>query len=114
MHETLPLSKIQEAILEFLQGRDDAALFGALAVNAYISEPRMTQDVDIMSVRAKDFAEELRRHLAERFNIAVRVREIIDKGLLVYQMRKEGNRHLADVRKQDVFPETQIVEQIKV
>jgi len=26
MHEPLPLSKIQEAVLEFLQGRDDAML----------------------------------------------------------------------------------------
>ncbi len=43
MRETLPLSKIQEAILEFLQGRTDVVLFGAQAVNAYVSDPRMTQ-----------------------------------------------------------------------
>ena len=41
MHEPLPLSKIQEAVLEFLQGRTDAVLFGAQAVNAYVSEPRV-------------------------------------------------------------------------
>ena len=45
MHEPLPLSRIQEAVLEFLQGRDDAVLFGAQAVNAYVNEPRATQDV---------------------------------------------------------------------
>ena len=66
MHEPLPLSKIQAAVLEFLQGRDDAVLFGAQAVNAYVSEPRATQDVDIMSNRAHEFAEELREHLSER------------------------------------------------
>ena len=42
-HEPLPLSKIQGAVLEFLQGRDDAVLFGAQAVNAYVSEPRATK-----------------------------------------------------------------------
>jgi len=114
MHEPLPLSKIQEAVLEFLQGRDDAVLFGAQAVNAYVSEPRMTQDVDILSTRAKEFAEELRQHLSERFHIAVRVREIRDKGFRIYQTRKEGNRHLADVRIQSEFPESQIIEQIRV
>lgn len=30
-HAPLPLSKIQGAVLEFLQGRDDAVLFGAVS-----------------------------------------------------------------------------------
>ncbi len=64
MHEQLPLSQIHEAVLEFLQGRDDVVLFGAQAVNAYVSEPRMTQDVDLLSVREKDLAEELGEHLS--------------------------------------------------
>lgn len=114
MHEPLPLSKIQEAILEFLKGRDDAVLFGAQAVNAYVSESRATQDVDILSTRAKDLAEELREHLSERFHIAVRVREIGDKGLRIYQTRKEGNRHLVDVRIENEFPATREIEQIRV
>ena len=49
MCETLPLATIHAAVLEFLRGRDDAVLFGAQAVNAYVKEPRMTQDVDIAS-----------------------------------------------------------------
>ena len=114
MHEPLPLSKIQGAVLEFLQGREDAVLFGAQAVNAYVSEPRATQDVDIMSTRAVEFAEELREHLSHLFHIAVRVREIKDKGLRIYQVRKDGNRHLVDVRIQGEFPDSQIVEQIRV
>lgn len=114
MHETLPLSKIHGAVLEFLQGRDDVVLFGAQAVNAYVSEPRMTQDVDLLSVRAAEFAEELREHLSEKFHIAVRVREIKDKGFRLYQVRKEGNRHLADVRMVAEFPETHTVENIRV
>jgi len=114
MHEPLPLSKIQEAILEFLKGRDDAVLFGAQAVNAYVSEPRATQGVDILSTRAQDLAEELREHLSDRFHIAVRVREIGDKGLRIYQTRKEGNRHLVDVRIENKLPATREIEQIRV
>jgi hypothetical protein len=115
MHEALPLSKIQEAVLEFLQGRDDVALFGAQAVNAYVSEPRMTQDVDLLSVRAKDLAEELRGHLSEKFHIAVRVREIGEgKGFRVYQVRKEGNRHLVDLRNVDELPATEKIENVLV
>jgi hypothetical protein len=114
MHEPLPLSKIQEAVLEFLQGRDDVALFGAQAVNAYVSEPRATQDVDIMSNRAHEFAEELRANLSERFHIAVRIREVKDKGLRLYQVRKEGNRHLVDVRILSELPDSQSIEGVKV
>jgi len=113
-HEPLPLSKIQGAVLEFLQGRDDAVLFGAQAVNAYVSEPRATQDVDILSNRAHEFAEELRTHLSESFHIAVRVREVKDKGLRLYQVRKEGNRHLVDVRILDDLPESRLIEGVSV
>ena len=33
MRETLPLATIQNAVLEFLRGRDDGVVFGAQAVN---------------------------------------------------------------------------------
>ncbi len=114
MREPLPLSKIHQAVLEFLQGRDDVVLFGAQAVNAYVSEPRMTQDVDLLSVRAKDLAEELRQTLSEKFHIAVRVREIKEKGFRVYQVRSEGNRHLVDLRQVDELPQTQTIENVLV
>lgn len=115
MGEPLPLSKIQGAVLEFLQGRDDAVLFGAQAVNAYVSEPRATQDVDILSTRAKDLAEELRDHLSETFHIAVRVREIGEgRGFRIYQTRKEGNRHLVDLRSTEELPATETIENVQV
>jgi len=114
MREPLPLSKIQEAVLEFLQGRTDAILFGAQAVNAYADEPRATQDVDIISNRAVEFAEELRKHLTETFHIAVRVREIGEKGFRVYQVRKEGNRHLVDVRSEETLPGSQAIADVLV
>ncbi len=114
MRESLPLSTIHQAVLEFLQGREDVVLFGAQAVNAYVSEPRMTQDVDLLSTRAAEFSEELREHLSETFHIAIRVREIGDKGLRIYQVRKEGNRHLIDVRSVERFPETETIENIQV
>ena len=114
VRETLPLSKIHQAVLEFLQGRDDVVLFGAQVVNAYVSEPRMTEDVDLLSTDAKNLAEELRSFLSEKFHVAVRVREIGDKGLRIYQVRKEGDRHLVNVRGVENFPETQTVEKIQI
>jgi len=115
MRETLPLSKIQEAILEFLQGREDAVLFGAQAVNAYVSEPRMTQDVDLLSTRAGDLAEELKDFLSDKFHIAVIVRAVADgKGFRIYQIRSEGNRHLVDLRMISEFPATEKIENILV
>ncbi len=115
MRETLPLSKIQEAILEFLQGREDVVLFGAQAVNAYVSEPRMTQDVDLLSTRADELAEELKDFLSDKFHIAVRVRAVADgKGFRIYQIRSEGNRHLVDLRMISEFPATETIEGILV
>jgi len=43
MNEPLPLAILQDAVLDFLRGRDDAVVFGAQAVNAYVAEPRMSQ-----------------------------------------------------------------------
>jgi len=112
-HETLPLSQIHGAVLEFLQGRDDVVLFGAHAVNAYVSEPRMTQDVDLLSTRAEELANELQEFLNDQFDIAIRIRKVAKgKGFRVYQKRKEGNRHLVDVRSVPKFPKTEVVENI--
>ena len=68
--ETLPLSAIQDAVLEFLQGRDDAVVYGAQAVNAYVDEPRMTQDVDVLSHRAAERSDELREYLHDYHQLA--------------------------------------------
>jgi hypothetical protein len=113
--EPLPLATIHEAVLEFLRGRDDVVVFGATAVNAYVEEPRMTQDIDLMSTRAEQLAEELREYLAERFHIAVRVRTVRgDKGYRLFQMQRAGNRHLVDVRPVDSLPQSQPIEGILV
>src|SRR6185295_1911071 len=115
MREPLPLATIHDAVLEFLRGRDDVVVFGATAVNAYVDEPRMTQDIDLMSTRAKDLAEELRAYLSERFHIAVRVRMVRgDKGYRLFQTQKTGNRHLVDVRPVATLPESQTIENIRV
>ena len=74
----------------------------------------MTQDIDLLSTDAKNLAEKLRVFLSEKFHIAVRVREIGDKGLRIYQVRKEGNRHLIDIRLITEFPETDIIEEIQI
>jgi hypothetical protein len=103
--EPLPLATIHNAVLEFLCGRDDAVVFGAQAVNAYVNEPRMTQDIDLLSPRAKELAQELRDYLSQRFHIAVRVRQVGEgRGYRVFQVRKSGNRHLVDVRSVETLP----------
>ena len=115
LQESLPLATLQGAILEFLRGRDDVAIFGAQAVNAYVSEARMTQDVHLLSPRAAALAEELRSFLAEKFHIAVRVREVGDgRGYRVFQVRKAGNRHLVDVRPVATLPATQRIANVLV
>lgn len=115
MHEPLPIGRIQEAIFDFLRGREDVVMFGAQAVNAYVAENRMTQDVDIMSTRAPEIAEELRHYLNEKFHIAVRVRNVRDGlGYRVYQLQKPENRHLADVRPVSSFPPSQRIDGVLV
>ena len=115
MREPLPLATVHEAVLEFLRGRDDVVVFGATAVNAYVSEPRMTQEIDLMSPRAPELAEELREFLSERFHIAVRVRVIgAGKGYRVFQIQKEGNRHLVDVRPVTSLPASQRIEDVPI
>ncbi len=108
MREPLPLATIQDAVLQFLKGRDDAVVFGAQAVNAYVDEYRMSQDVDILSPRAGHLAEELRTHLAELFHIAIRSREVGEgRGFRLFQVRKPRNRHLVDVRSVQELPAAQ-------
>lgn len=105
MSEPLPLATIHEAVLGFLRGRDDVVVFGATAVNAYVSEARMTQGIDLMSPRAADLAEELRQYLSKHFHVAIRVRVIGGgKGFRLFQIQKSGNRHLVDVRSIDALP----------
>jgi hypothetical protein len=75
----------------------------------------MSQDVDVQSVRAQELAEELREFLSNRFHIAVRVCQVAHgKGLRLYQIRKEGNRHLVDVRPVIQLPPSRRVAQILV
>jgi hypothetical protein len=110
MSEPLPLATIHSAILEFLRHREDAVLYGALAVNAYVDQPRMTQDADIASTRGLEFTEELRAYLAQRFHIAVRIRDVREGlGYRLYQVRKEGDRHVADVRPVSSLPPWELV-----
>ena len=115
MREQLPLATIHDAVLEFLRGRDDAVVFGAQAVNAYVDEPRMSQDIDLVSTRATELAEELREYLSERFHIAVRVRVIgAGKGYRLFQIQKPRNRHLVDVRSAESLPHAERIEDVLV
>lgn len=113
--ESLPLATIQEAVLEFLRGRDDAVLIETQAVNAYVPEPPMSQDIDLLSTRAGELAEELRAHLSHKFHVAVRVREVADgRGFRIYQIQKTGNRHLVDIRLVQSLPPSQRISEVLV
>jgi len=115
MHEPLPLATIQQAVLEFLQGRHDAVVIGAQAVNAYVPEPRMTQDIDLLSDHAGALAEDLRASLSHQFHIAVRVRRLTGgSGYRLYQVRKAGNRHLVDIRPVEALPAAKRIEGVLV
>jgi hypothetical protein len=115
MNESLPLAVIQEAVLDFLRGRDDAVVFGAQAVNAYVPEPRMSQDIDLLSPRAPELAEELRTYLSDKFHIAVRLREVADgRGFRLYQIQKPNNRHLVDIRLVDSLPPSRKISDVLV
>jgi hypothetical protein len=120
VHEKLPLATIQNAVLEFLRDRKDAVVFGAQAVNAYVKEPRMTQDIDLLSTRAEDLAREIQGYLRQQFRIAVRVREIgKGKGFRLYQgyarrVQKPRNRHLVDVRPVATLPPTKRISKVLV
>ena len=115
MREQLPLATVHEAVLDFLRGRDDVVMFGAQAVNAYVDEPRMSQDIDLLSTRADELAEELRQYLSGRFHIAVRVRTIgAGQGYRLFQIQKPRNRHLVDVRAADALPHAERIEDVLV
>jgi hypothetical protein len=104
-NEEVPLAAVFREVLTWLGGRSDAVLFGAHAVNAYCDVERMTQDVDVLATDAAALAEELRRHLAGRFRMAVRVRSLSEGALRVYQVREPRNRQLVDVRQVAHLPE---------
>lgn len=115
MREQLPLSTIHDAVLEFLRGRDDAVVFGAQAVNAYVGEPRMSHDIDLVSTRATELAEELREYLSGRFRVDISDRMIgAGKGYRLFQIQKPRNRHLVDVRNAGFLPHAERIEEVLV
>lgn len=113
MAEPLPLARVHATVLAFLRGREDVVLFGAQAVNAWVDAPRMTEDIDVIALDGAVFAEALRLHLATSLGMAVRVREVA-RGLRLYQVRKEGNRHLVDVQLVDALPPSEPVADVQV
>ena len=114
-HEELPLATVFREVLLVLAGRTAEAIFGAHAVNAYCETERMTHDVDVLSTNADGFAELVRGHLAARFHIAVRVRQVAEeRGYRIYQVRQPKNRHLVDIRQVDVLPDSRVIEGVQV
>jgi hypothetical protein len=78
-----------------------------------VGEARMSQDIDLISTRALELAEELREHLSEHFHIAVRVIGA-GKGYRLFQIHKPSNRHLVDLRTVESLPHAQPIEDVLV
>lgn len=115
MNESVPLGQIHQTVLKFLKERTDVVLFGAQAVNAYVDSPRMTEDIDIMTVHAESLSNELCQHIHAVHHIAVRVREVANgKGFRIYQLRSPTNRHLVDIRQVESLPKYQVIDKIWV
>jgi len=54
MSDEVTLGEIHSVVLNFLKGRVDSMVFGAQAVNLYVDEPRMTQDVYLKEYASGD------------------------------------------------------------
>lgn len=103
--EPLPLANVQNAVLEFLRGRDDAVVFGAQAVSAYVKKPREAEEIDLVSMRTAKLATELRDYLSRRFRSELRIRKMGEgHGRRVYQALKTGNRNLVYIRPVEALP----------
>jgi hypothetical protein len=102
MPPALPLRDLHRAVFELLQGRADAVVYGAQAVNAYVGQARMTSDVDVLSTRPRDLAEAVREALHARFHAAFRVRKARDTWR-VYQVGPP-RRPLVDVHQVLALP----------
>ena len=76
----------------------------------------MTQDVDLLSPRASDLAEELREYLSKEFHTTIATRQINNgqNEYRLFQVRKSGNRHLVDVRPVEKMPSARRIAQVLV
>ena len=75
----------------------------------------MSQDIDLLSPRAADLAEELRAHISNKFHVAVQIRRVADgHEYRLYQIQKSGNRHLVDIRLVSSLPPAQRISQLLV
>jgi hypothetical protein len=122
--EPLPLARVHDAVLAFLRDREDAVLIGAQAVNAYVDTPRFTKDVDVLSPRAAELADDIRTHLARCFGIGLGIRSrdarqprFRGEGNRreVYQERKPRDRRLVAVwQAPGAMPPARVVDRVQV
>jgi hypothetical protein len=113
--EPLPLARIHDAVLEFLRGRNDAVLVGAHAVNAYVDQARMSEDVDLLSQHPLALAKDVRQFLHQRFGRVFRVRMAKDgTGYCVFQPRRQKERRLVEIFAVEKLPPAKRVKRILV
>lgn len=113
--ERVPFASVHDAVFDFLERRDDVAVQGGHAVNAYVDCVRMTPEVNLVSPRAAALAAALGSVLADRFGIAVHARELAaGTAYRVEHVRKPENRRLVLVRHVESLPPTEQREGILV
>jgi hypothetical protein len=111
--EPVPLARVHDAVLEFLRGRTDMVLCGAHAVNAYVDQARMTDDVDLVAIEATELAKELCGHLGKRLRMTLKTRRV---GLTceICQSRGAKKRRLVDIRVVEELPPVKRVKEVLV
>ena len=116
MREPHPLAVIHDAVLEFLRDRTDAVLFGAQAVNAYVTE--------VADDTGRGHCLHARRRIgggiaslpsqAFPYCRARRGKLEAESAIASTRCSKPENRHLIDVRPVAELPPAQLVQNVLV
>ena len=68
-----------------------------------------------LSTRAEELAQEIRDHLSKLFHVAIRIPKIgAGRGYRLFQVRKGGNRHLADIRSVTELPPSKRIANVRI
>jgi hypothetical protein len=108
MKESVPLALIFRVVFDCLRSRPGTVVYGSQALNAYVSPPRMTEDIDVFAQDAPVLADEICCALHDALHLAIRVRRV-QGGFRVYQATKESRRHLVDIRPAQDLPPSQLM-----
>ena len=97
---------IQREVLDFISGRQDIVVIGAWGVNmhASLNDQRHTNDIDVVTVNAREIANLIASHLHQRLGIAARIREC-KHVFRVYRKLNGRTQHLVDILGSKTLPD---------